>query len=352
MDVGSAPAARSSVSLVFRRRDHSPTAAMRPPPNAAGKEHAQRFNRKVDAERWLGGRTGGHRPRYLRQPSGGKDDPRRLRGRMDAAHGSDVASLNSGQHRQQPRPPRLARPRSPAIGVSPQVRRGGSVRAGARPRDGWPPSTSTLTNSLQRRRGRPDRAQSGQPSSPAEAGTLQRPAGRARDVERIHAALPDWMAVAVPLGIGAGLRQGERAASRSTAWTSCAELRIDRQLVSRFVPPPVLASPKTPSSHRTTPLPVSSSTPLRTTYAGFPLAPVSSCCAPPPAWRSTPTASGTSGVEPLGPPASPVSVTRPPSHLRLDRVVTRRLGEGGRRLAGPWEPGHHPEHLRPPDAGG
>jgi len=27
--------------------------------------------------------------------------------------------------------------------------------------------------------------------------------------ERIHAGLPDWMAVAVPIGLGAGLRQGE-----------------------------------------------------------------------------------------------------------------------------------------------
>ena len=31
-------------------------------------------------------------------------------------------------------------------------------------------------------------------------------------VETIQSALPEWMALAVPLGLGAGLRQGKRAA--------------------------------------------------------------------------------------------------------------------------------------------
>lgn len=74
-------------------------------------------------------------------------------------------------------------------------------------------------------------------------------------VERIHAALPDWMAVAVPLGMGAGLRQGEASGLTVDRVDFLRRtLRVDKQLVSRHVPEPVLAPPKTESSHRTIPL--------------------------------------------------------------------------------------------------
>jgi len=74
-------------------------------------------------------------------------------------------------------------------------------------------------------------------------------------VERIHAGLPGWMAVAVPLGIGAGLRQGEASGLTVDRVDFLRRtLRVDRQLVSRFVPTPVLGPPKTESSHRTIPL--------------------------------------------------------------------------------------------------
>lgn len=74
-------------------------------------------------------------------------------------------------------------------------------------------------------------------------------------VERIHDALPAWMAVAVPIGIGAGLRQGEASGLTVDRIDFLRRtMRVDRQLVSRFVPAPVLGPPKTDSSNRTIPL--------------------------------------------------------------------------------------------------
>lgn len=74
-------------------------------------------------------------------------------------------------------------------------------------------------------------------------------------VETIRASLPDWMAVAVPIGIGAGLRQGEASGLTVDRLDFLRRtLRVDRQLVCRHVPAPVLGPPKTDSSHRTIPL--------------------------------------------------------------------------------------------------
>lgn len=74
-------------------------------------------------------------------------------------------------------------------------------------------------------------------------------------LERVHAALPDWLAVAVPLGVGAGLRQGEASGLTVDRIQFLRRtLRIDRQLVNRGVPRPTLAPPKSKSSHRTIPL--------------------------------------------------------------------------------------------------
>jgi integrase len=74
-------------------------------------------------------------------------------------------------------------------------------------------------------------------------------------VARIAAALPDWMKVAVPLGVGVGLRQGEASGLTVDRIDFLRRtLRVDRQLVNRYVPEPVLAPPKTASSHRTIPL--------------------------------------------------------------------------------------------------
>ena len=73
--------------------------------------------------------------------------------------------------------------------------------------------------------------------------------------ERIAYALPDWMAVAVPLGVGCGLRQGEVSGLTVDRVDFLRRtLRVDRQLVSRWVSRPVLTAPKTASSARTIPL--------------------------------------------------------------------------------------------------
>lgn len=99
------------------------------------------------------------------------------------------------------------------------------------------------------------------PRNPAARARLpKREASRAQPVplevvERITAELPDWLAAAVPLGLGCGLRQGE-ASGLTVDRTDFLRrtLRVDRQLLSRQVPAPTLGPPKTPSSHRTIPL--------------------------------------------------------------------------------------------------
>jgi integrase len=74
-------------------------------------------------------------------------------------------------------------------------------------------------------------------------------------IERIHAALPDWLAVVVPLGVGAGLRQAEMTGLTVDRVDFLRRImRVDRQLVDRTREQPVLAPPKTSSSNRTVPL--------------------------------------------------------------------------------------------------
>jgi integrase len=74
-------------------------------------------------------------------------------------------------------------------------------------------------------------------------------------VERIHDALPEWIRVAVPLGVGVGLRQGEASGLTVDRIDFLRRtLRVDRQLVDRKMDEPVLRPPKTDSSNRTVPL--------------------------------------------------------------------------------------------------
>ncbi|MGI8684569.1 MAG: site-specific integrase [Acidimicrobiales bacterium] len=115
-------------------------------------------------------------------------------------------------------------------------------------------------------------------------------------MEAIQAALPDWLAGAVPIGIGAGLRQGEASGLTVDRVDFLRRtLRVDRQLLCRQVPEPVLAPPKTAGSHRRSRSPPSSSIPWPTTCAGTRPGRATSCCAPLPASRWTPTASANSG---------------------------------------------------------
>lgn len=73
--------------------------------------------------------------------------------------------------------------------------------------------------------------------------------------DAIRTNLPDWLQVAVPIGLGAGLRQGEASGlTVDRVQFLRRTLLVDRQLVDRHVPAPVLAPPKTSSSVRTIPL--------------------------------------------------------------------------------------------------
>lgn len=75
-------------------------------------------------------------------------------------------------------------------------------------------------------------------------------------VDAIQAALPDWMRVVVPLGVGVGLRQGEVSGLTVDRVNFLRRtLRVDRQLVDRNLDEPALSPPKTASSTRTVPLP-------------------------------------------------------------------------------------------------
>lgn len=74
-------------------------------------------------------------------------------------------------------------------------------------------------------------------------------------VERIHDALPEWMRVVVPLGVGVGLRQAEASGLTVDRVNLLRRtLLVDRQLVDRKLAEAVLAPPKTASSARTVPL--------------------------------------------------------------------------------------------------
>jgi integrase len=116
--------------------------------------------------------------------------------------------------------------------------------------------------------------------SPAVRARLPRASGRKAQpvplevVERIHDTLPDWLKVAVPLGVGVGLRQGEASGlSVDRVDFLRRTLRVDRQLVDRNLAEPVLAPPKTASSHRTVPLAVFVVEALSVHLAQFPREP-------------------------------------------------------------------------------
>lgn len=97
--------------------------------------------------------------------------------------------------------------------------------------------------------------------NPAQRARLPRLDGRKAEpvplevVERLTGALPDWMRVVVPLGIGAGLRQSEVSGLTVDRVDFLRRtLRVDRQLPTRVDGEPVLVPPKTASSVRTVPL--------------------------------------------------------------------------------------------------
>lgn len=171
------------------------------------------------------------------------------------------------------------------------------------------------------------------PKNPAAKARLpKREASKAQPVplqvvERIQAALPEWLAVAVPLGVGVGLRQGEASGLAVDRVDFLRRtLRVDQQLICRHVPAPALAPPKTASSHRIIPLATFVLDDLADHLRRIPPDRASWCCAPPPACRSMPTASATSGAERADRLACPASGTTPcatPSPRRCCPVACR-----------------------------
>jgi len=90
-------------------------------------------------------------------------------------------------------------------------------------------------------------------------------------VEAIRLALPDWMRVVVPLGVGAGLRQGEASGlTVDRVHFLRRTLLVDRQLDDETALQGVLVAPKSDAAHRTIPLPVFVVEALGAHLAAFP----------------------------------------------------------------------------------
>ena len=223
---------------------------------ADGKEHARRFDRKADAERWLATtQTDLARGTYI-DPAARKitlaDYSAEWLARMKPTWRASSAALATNS---------IVHHVLPALGQRAVVSiRRCDVEALCASLPLAPSSVANVHQHL------------GQMLAAAvEDGlTVRNPATRARlpkreqskaqpvdldVVAKIQAALPAWMAVAVPLGIGAGLRQGEASGlSVDRVDFLRRTMRVDRQLICRYVPAPVLAPPKTASSHRTIPV--------------------------------------------------------------------------------------------------
>ena len=222
----------------------------------AGKEQAKRFDRRVDAQRWLDSERADLARGTWVEPVARKvtleDYAREWLVRMAPTWRTSTTALVRNS---------LERHVLPVLGQGPVVSlRRSDVEALCASLPLAPSTVWTIHQHL------------GQLlASAVEDGLIARnPATRARlpkrepskaqpvpleVVERIQAGLPEWMAVAVPLGLGAGLRQGEASGLTVDRLDFLRRtMRIDRQLVSRHVPAPILGPPKTQSSNRTIPL--------------------------------------------------------------------------------------------------
>ena len=224
--------------------------------DAAGKEHAKRFDRKGDADRWLATEQADIARGTWVDPSAGKvtlaDYAGTWMARMEPTWRVSTAAgvMNSLEHHVLPvlgRRPVASVRRSDVEALCAGLRLAPSTVATVHQHLGQLLASAVEDGLLAR--------------NPASKARLpKREASKAQPVplevvERIRSALPEWMAVAVPLGIGAGLRQGEASGLTVDRVDFLRRtMRIDRQLVSRHVPEPILGPPKTESSHRTIPL--------------------------------------------------------------------------------------------------
>lgn len=222
----------------------------------AGREHARRFARKVDAEAWLATTQADVLRGTFIDPAGGKttlaDYSAAWLTRMGPTWRATTAAgvANSINHHVLPvlgRRPLAGIRRADVEALCASLELAGSTVAtvhqhfgqllGAAVEDGLIPRNPASRARLPKRE-----APKAQPV-PVEV------------VEAILEGLPAWMKVAVPLGVGAGLRQGEASGLAVDRVDFLRRtMRIDRQLINRHVPAPVLGPVKTDSSNRTIPL--------------------------------------------------------------------------------------------------
>ncbi len=221
-----------------------------------GKEHARRFDRKVDAERWLATTQADLARGTYVDPTTRKvtltDYSAEWLARMTPTWRPSSAALATNS---------IVHHVLPVLGGRPVVSlRKADVEALCASLDLAPSTVANVHQHLSQLL-----------ANAVEDGLIARnPAHRARlpkreaskaqpvdldVVERIRLALPPWMAVVVPLGVGAGLRQGEVSGlSVDRVDFLRRHLRVDRQLICRYVAEPVLSPTKTASSNRTIPL--------------------------------------------------------------------------------------------------
>lgn len=224
--------------------------------DGAGRERTKRFDRKVDAERWLATTLADlARGTYL-EPGAGKvtvaDYAERWLARMAPTWRTSTAYGVDNSIRKHVLPtlghqPLASLRRSDVEALCASLSLAASTVSTVHQHLGQM-LTSAVEDGLI-------------PRNPASKARLpKREASKAQPVpvdvvERIQAGLPDWLAVAVPLGIGVGLRQGEASGLTVDRIDFLRRtLRIDQQLICRHVPAPVLGPVKTDSSNRTIPL--------------------------------------------------------------------------------------------------
>lgn len=93
-------------------------------------------------------------------------------------------------------------------------------------------------------------------------------------IEAIRLALPDWLRIVVPIGAGAGLRQGEVSGLTADRIQFLRRtMLVNRQLDDEAGQPGLLVAPKSEASHRTIPLPGFLVEALSVHRATFPAAP-------------------------------------------------------------------------------
>jgi integrase len=241
------------MASVSKRPDSKWRARYRDPEN---KEHAKHFDRKVDAERWLV-------DQQQSVNAGTWIDPRKARQSLAEYAEAWLARMTPTWRPGTGGAVKVSLQSHiiPALGERPlaSITRA-DVEAFAASLKLAPSSVGTVHQHLSQLLGAAVEDGLLSRNVASRARLPKREASRAQPVplevvERIAEELPDWLRVAVPLGVGVGLRQGEASGLALDRVDFLRRtLRVDQQLLSRYVDQPTLAPPKTASSHRTVPL--------------------------------------------------------------------------------------------------